>query len=68
MHRTRFAIHVELKNTRNHNDGVGLIPIFEQREPERFCAVDEQSTTKAMLVLNNPIAAAVPSDKEERSP
>ena len=41
MHGTRLAAHIELENTRDHNDGSGPMSIFEQREPERFYAVDE---------------------------
>jgi hypothetical protein len=65
MQNSRLATDIKLEPPKNHNDGLGSISILEQREPERLCAVDEQSTTKAMLVLNNPVAAAVPTDKEQ---
>ena len=68
MQNSRLATHIKLEIPRTHNDGLGSISVLEQREPERFCAVDEQAATKAMLVLNNPVAAAVPTDKEHRSP
>ena len=46
MHGTRVAAHIELKNTRNHNDGLGPMSIFEQRETERFCTADEEAAAK----------------------
>ena len=68
LQNSRLATHIKLEIPRNHNDSLRSISVLEQREPERFCAGDEQAATKASLVLNNPVAAAVPSDKEHRSP
>jgi hypothetical protein len=39
--------------------------VLEHREPERFRAIDEEAATKVLLVLNDPVAAAVLADKEE---
>jgi hypothetical protein len=61
----RITLHVELKNSRNHDDRLGPMPVFEQCKPERFGAVDEQATTTVLLILDNPIAAAVLADEEE---
>ena len=38
--------------------------ILEEGEAERLCAIDKEATTTVLLVLNNPIAVAVLSDKE----
>jgi hypothetical protein len=65
MHGTRVAAHIELKNTRNHNDGLGPMSIFEQRETERFCTADEEAAAKMLLVLNNPVSLAVLTDEKK---
>lgn len=65
MDGTRLTAHIELENTRNHNDGLGPMSIFEEREPERFCAVDEQAAAKMLLVLNNPVSLAILTDEEK---
>jgi hypothetical protein len=44
---------------------LGPISVLEHREPKRFRAIDEQTTAKMLLVLHNPVAAAVPTDKEQ---
>jgi hypothetical protein len=41
------------------------MPVFEQGEPERFGAVDEQATATVLLILDNPIVVAVLANKEE---
>jgi hypothetical protein len=65
MRDTRVAAHIEFEGSRNHDDGLTLISILKQREPERFCSANEQATTTVLLVLNNPVAAAVLADKKE---
>jgi hypothetical protein len=65
MRDIRVTAHIELESPRNHDDGLGPMSILEQREPERFCPVDEQATATVLFVLNNPIAVAVLTDKEE---
>jgi hypothetical protein len=65
MHDTRRTAHIELEHAGNHNDGLGSVSILEKGEPECFGAVDEQATAKVLLVLDNPVAAAVLADKEE---
>jgi hypothetical protein len=62
---TRATAHIELENSWYHDDGLGPVSVFEEGEPERFCAIDEQAATTVLLVLNNPIAVAVLSNKEE---
>ena len=62
---TRVTAHIELENSRNHDDGLGPMSILKQRKPQRFGAIGEQAATTVLLVLNNPIAATVLADKEE---
>ena len=59
------ATQIELQDIRNHNDGLRLISIFKKGEPERCCTVNKQATGKVLLVLNNPVTAAVFANKEE---
>jgi hypothetical protein len=61
----RLAVQIELENAGNHDDGLGPISILEHRESKRFRAADEQAAAKVPLVLNDPVAAAVLTDKEE---
>src|SRR5262245_42841328 len=56
--------HVELENTGNHDHGLRPVPVLEHREFHRFSAVHEQAAAKAALVLDDPVAAAVPADPE----
>jgi hypothetical protein len=67
IHDARLAAQIELENTGNHDDCLGPISVLEHREAERFRAIDEQATAKVLLVLNNPVTAAVHTDKEEVS-
>jgi hypothetical protein len=65
MHGARVAAHIELKNTWDHDDGLGPMSIFEQRETERFCTADEEAAAKMLLVLNNPVSLAVLTDEKK---
>jgi hypothetical protein len=65
MHGARLASQIELKNAGNHDDGLGLMSVLEHREPERFRPVDEQAAAKVLLVLNDPVSAAVLTNKED---
>ncbi len=65
MCNARLAAHIEFENSRYHDDGLWPMSILEEGEPERFCAIDERAVTTVLLVLNDPIAVAVLSDKQE---
>src|SRR5262249_56566925 len=62
----RLAAHVELENIRHHDHGLRPVSVFEHGEFQGFGAVDEQATAKAFLILNDPVAATVLADQEER--
>ena len=47
LQNSRLATHIKLEIPGNHNDSLGSISVLEQRELERFCAVDEQAATKS---------------------
>jgi hypothetical protein len=64
---TGLTAHIEFKNSRDHNDRLRPIPILKHCKLESFCAIDEKSTTIALLVLNDPIPPAVFSDQKERN-
>src|SRR5215510_9061030 len=57
--------HVELENAWDHDHGLRPVPVLEHREFHSFGAVNEQATTKAALILDDPVAAAVPADPEQ---
>jgi hypothetical protein len=65
MSDTCRAGQIELENSGYHDDRLGPISIFEQRVAERLGAVDEQATATMLLILHDPVAAAVLADKEE---
>jgi len=56
--------HVELENAWDHDHGLRPVTVLEHREFQRFGAVHEQATAKAALILDDPVAAAVPADPE----
>src|SRR6516162_4595755 len=57
--------HVELENAGDHDHGLRPVPVLEHREFHRFGAVHEQAAAKAALILDDPVAAAVPADPEQ---
>jgi hypothetical protein len=61
----RRAGQIEFEDSGNHDDRLGPISIFEQRVAERLRAVDEQAAASMLLILHDPVAAAVLTDKEE---
>jgi hypothetical protein len=65
IHHTGPRVQIKFKNPCDHNDRLGPISVLEHSEPERLRAIDEQATAKMLLVLNNPVAALIPTDKEE---
>jgi len=61
-----LAAHVEFENAGHHDHGLGSIPVLEHREFHGFGAAHEQATAKAGLILDNPLAAPVLADPEQR--
>jgi hypothetical protein len=59
------SAHIEFQHARHHDHRLRLIPVFEQCEPERFGAVDEQPAAQMILVLHNPMALTVLANKEQ---
>ena len=62
------TLHIELKNARNHDDGLRPIPILVHREAERGYAIGEKSAAHATLVLNDPVSVGVLAHQKERRP
>jgi hypothetical protein len=61
---SRLAAHVELENSWDHDHGLRAVAVLEPGKFQGFRSVDEQAAAKADLVLNDPVAAAVPADQE----
>src|SRR5438132_370307 len=57
--------HVELENAGDHDHGLWPIPVLEHREFHRLGPVHEHAAAKAALILDDPVAAAVPADPEQ---
>jgi hypothetical protein len=57
--------HVELDHIGYHNDGLRPITILEHREFQRVGALGKQAPAQALLVLGDPVAAAVPADTKQ---
>src|SRR5437016_928312 len=57
--------HVELENAGDHDHGLWPIPVLEHREFHRLGAVHEHAAAKTALILDDPVAAAVPADTEQ---
>jgi hypothetical protein len=62
----RETIDVEFDFSRQFDDGCGTVAVFEQRILEGVPAVDEQAAKEAVLLLDDPLAAAVSADKNNR--
>jgi hypothetical protein len=60
-----LAAHVEFDFAGQLNDGFGVMAVLEQRVFDGLRAVDEQAAVKAVLFLGDPVAAAVPADKDD---
>ena len=60
-----LAAHVELDFTRQLDDCFGVTTVLEQRILDGLRAVDEQAAIEAILFLGDPVAAAVPADKDD---
>src|SRR5262249_49062227 len=61
----RRAAHVELEDTRNHDDRLRPLAGLLHGEADRVAAVDEQPPAPATLILDDPMAAAVTADQEK---
>jgi hypothetical protein len=62
------AIDIQFKHPGNHDHSLGATSVLQHREAERLCTVDEKSATKALIVLDDPISAAVSADLELQRP
>src|ERR1700676_945895 len=62
----KLAAHVELDFARQLDDGLGMTAIFKERVFESLRAVDEQAAIAAVLLLGDPVAAAVLANKDDR--
>jgi hypothetical protein len=62
----RLPAHIELENARDHDHRLRPVPALEQRKFYGFGAVDKEASAKTLLILNDPVAAAVLADEEER--
>src|ERR1700676_353902 len=61
----KLAAHVELDFARQLDDGLGMTAIFKERVFEGLRAVDEQAAIAAVLLLGDPVAAAVLANKDD---
>jgi hypothetical protein len=57
--------HVELDFARQLDDGLGMMPVLEQRVFDGLGAVDEQTAIETILFLRDPLAAAVFADEDD---
>jgi|HubBroStandDraft_5_1064220.scaffolds.fasta_scaffold49784_3 hypothetical protein len=57
------ALGVEFDFTRQFDNGLGVAPVFKEGEFEGLGAINEEATIKSMLLLGDPVAAAVLADK-----
>jgi len=57
--------HVELQNAGYHDHGLGPVSILEHCELERLRSIDEESTAQVLLILHDPLSAAIPANAEQ---
>jgi hypothetical protein len=60
-----LADHIEFDFARQLDDGFGVMAVLEQRVFDGLRAVDEQAAIESVLFLGDPVAAAVPADKDD---
>jgi hypothetical protein len=60
--RDRATSHIELNLGRQFDDGLGMMPVLEQRILDGLGSIDEQATVKPVLLLGDPLAAPIPAD------
>jgi hypothetical protein len=56
--------HVEFKRARNHNDILRMVDVCELSEPYSFGATDEEAASEPILILRDPVPAAVSANAE----
>src|SRR6516165_5170095 len=64
--RARTGSDIQLKNTGHQPNGFGMVSILSERELKGCRLSDEEAAAKAVLVLDDPIAAAVLANKKDR--
>jgi hypothetical protein len=64
MKHRRLAAQVELENSRHHDDRLRPLSILEHGKFDGFGAINEQTSTKTMLILCDPIPTTVSADAE----
>ena len=60
------AAEIEFHGFRDHDNGLPFAAIFKHRVAHGFCAIDKQAAAGVVLVLNDPMSAAVPADVEDQ--
>src|SRR3977135_571018 len=60
-----YGAQIELENAGNHNHGLRTIAVLEHCKFQCLRAVHEQAAAKASLILDDPVAVAVPADAEQ---
>jgi hypothetical protein len=60
-----LADHVEFDFARQLDDGFGMMAVLEQRVFDGLRAVDEQAAIESVLFLGDPVAAAIPANKDD---
>ena len=66
LRRARTGSNIQLKNTGHQPNGFGMVSILSERELKGCRLSDEEAAAKAVLVLDDPIAAAVLANKKDR--
>jgi hypothetical protein len=61
----RLAGHVELENSRHHDNRLRPVSILEHDKFDGFGAINKQTPTKTMLILCDPIPTTVSADAEQ---
>jgi hypothetical protein len=63
-----MAAEVELENSCHHDHGLRPVAVLEHGEFERFGSIDEKTAAQPLLVLDNPMALAIPAHTEHGRP
>src|SRR6516162_7257399 len=66
LRRARTGGDIELKNIAHHPDSFGMVSILGEGELKGCGLSDEEAAAQTLLVLEDPIPAAVPADQKER--
>ena len=57
--------HIEFDGALELDDGFGMVAVFEQRIADGLRAVDEKAAKEAVLFLDDPVAPAIATDKDD---